>query len=304
MKIPSHFRGQASRIILEQFDRMMAQEAGTLLGEDIECLHRMRVASRRLRARIRDFKPLFGGRRYARIEKQVRRITRRLGSARDLDVFEAFLVGLSRRPARARVPKALLQAAREAQTAARRELLVFFHELRLRAAADRIRGYFGRYAQEPIDQQVLRTHMRSFARQVIQPRLRALEAYRHKRFTGADGPGELHRMRIGAKKLRYSMEIFEIYYGRDFAALIGEVRAIQDYAGHVHDLEVYAQRIQEFVRQGRLDARAGARVAARCGQLRDEAFGEFQQGWQAFWKLNLGVRLHRYWAGAAAHIPG
>jgi CHAD domain len=124
MSIPSQFRRQASRIILAQFNKMMSYEKGTLLGEDIECLHHMRVASRRLRARIRDFEPLFRGRRYARIEKQIRRITRRLGAARDMDVFEAFLVALpqvsgpadgSAATAPMRVPEELLQAARARQ---------------------------------------------------------------------------------------------------------------------------------------------------------------------------------------------
>jgi CHAD domain-containing protein len=146
--------------------------------------------------------------------------------------------------------------------------------------------------------------MRSFSRQVIRPRLKALEAYRYKRFTGASGPVELHRMRICAKKLRYSLQIFEIYYRQDFGELIGNVRVLQDQAGRVHDLETHAQRIREFVQQGRLDARAGARVLACCSSLRDAAFAEFRQAWRAFWRLDLAVRLHRYWSGAAAGIPG
>ncbi|NLX49589.1 MAG: CHAD domain-containing protein [Methanospirillum sp.] len=60
-------------------------------GGDIECVHRMRVASRRLRAVL----PLFEGcgrrREVARWRREVRAITRALGDARDADVQLAFL---------------------------------------------------------------------------------------------------------------------------------------------------------------------------------------------------------------------
>ena len=53
---PGMSLGAAARAILAfHFDRMVANEAGTLSGDNPEALHDMRVATRRLRAALRDF---------------------------------------------------------------------------------------------------------------------------------------------------------------------------------------------------------------------------------------------------------
>jgi CHAD domain-containing protein len=304
MKPRRQFRSQAARIILAQFSKMQSHERGTLLGKDIECLHRMRVASRRLRARIQDFEVLFGKRSYAWVQKRVRRITRQLGTARDLDVFEEFLVSLPGLARFKRPASALLKVVHEQQVSSRAELAELFLKEKRRGTAGEIKRYFSKYSQEPVSKSVLRAHMRSFARQVIHPRFIILEASRHKRFAGATGSVDLHQMRICAKKLRYSMEIFEIYYGKEFAQLILEVRKVQDAAGRVHDLEVYEQRIRMHAEKGIAKITSCAPILAYCKRQRAEAFAEFQKTWRAFWRLDLGSLLHRYWAGAASRIPG
>ena len=49
------FRDAAGRVILTRWREMMSYRDGTLLGEDIEELHAMRVSSRRLRAAMDAF---------------------------------------------------------------------------------------------------------------------------------------------------------------------------------------------------------------------------------------------------------
>lgn len=304
MNLRRQFRSQAARIILAQLSKMMSHEKGTLRGDDIECLHRMRVASRRLRARIQDFTVLFGGRSYRRIQKQVRAITRRLGTARDLDVFEAYLKSMFRNDSGLMEPAAaLLLRVHAQQAASRRELGRFFGRVRRREIVRKIRRYFHRHRRGPMNKAVLREHMRSFSRQVIEPRWNTLEAYRRNKFTGSDGAAELHRMRIRAKKLRYSLEIFKIYYGEDYTRLILEVWKVQDTAGRVHDLEIYEQRIRKLVKSGSLDTVSRNALLDYCRKERAESFSEFQRTWRAFWRLHLGAQLRGYWAGTAARIP-
>ncbi len=64
----------------------MSYREGTLLGEDIEELHAMRVSSRRLRAAMDAFAPAFPEKSFRRNLREVKRITDTLGDARDLDV--------------------------------------------------------------------------------------------------------------------------------------------------------------------------------------------------------------------------
>jgi CHAD domain-containing protein len=65
---------------------MMSYRDGTLLGEDIEELHAMRVSSRRLRAAMDAFEGAFPKKSFRRYLRQVKEITDVLGDARDLDV--------------------------------------------------------------------------------------------------------------------------------------------------------------------------------------------------------------------------
>ena len=72
----------------------MSYRAGTVLGDDIEELHAMRVSSRRLRAAMDAFEGAFPRRSFRPMLRQVKEITDVLGAARDLDVAVERLVAL------------------------------------------------------------------------------------------------------------------------------------------------------------------------------------------------------------------
>ena len=78
----------ARRIITTRLHEMMSFKEGTIDGTDIEFVHDMRVASRRLRAAMRNFADCFTRKKkFRRHLKRVERITSRLGDVRDLDVL-------------------------------------------------------------------------------------------------------------------------------------------------------------------------------------------------------------------------
>jgi CHAD domain-containing protein len=82
----ARFREAAGRVVLTRWREMMSYRDGTLLGEDIEELHAMRVSSRRLRAAMDAFAGAFPARSFRPYLRQVKEITDTLGGARDLDV--------------------------------------------------------------------------------------------------------------------------------------------------------------------------------------------------------------------------
>ena len=78
----------ARRIITTRLREMMSFKEGAIDGTDIEYVHDMRVASRRLRAAMRNFADCFvPKKKFRRHLKQVERITSTLGNVRDLDVL-------------------------------------------------------------------------------------------------------------------------------------------------------------------------------------------------------------------------
>lgn len=94
MRDDVRFRSAAGRVILTRWREMMSYRDGTLLGQDIEELHAMRVSSRRLRAAMDAFAGAFPQKSFRRYLRTVKEVTDTLGNARDLDVAVAHLESL------------------------------------------------------------------------------------------------------------------------------------------------------------------------------------------------------------------
>jgi len=69
-------------------------------------------------------------------------------------------------------------------------------------------------------------------------------------FSFADAIGDpardedLHNMRIAAKRLRYTLEMFRVCLGPDGPALIDRVKEIQDRIGVIHDADVLVEVVR------------------------------------------------------------
>src|SRR5262245_33159986 len=81
----------AADALLERLDAVAQEADGVRRGEDIEFVHRMGVASRRLRSALGTFDACLTEGGLSGFKKPVRRITQELGNARDLDVQIEFL---------------------------------------------------------------------------------------------------------------------------------------------------------------------------------------------------------------------
>jgi len=75
-----------AKIISRHGAAMAAEMEGVRKADDIEYIHRMRVASRRMRSALSIFRNCFSNKDYKEIYRDVRQVTRALGEARDLDV--------------------------------------------------------------------------------------------------------------------------------------------------------------------------------------------------------------------------
>ena len=75
------------RVLREQLDVMLANEDGSRIGDDIEHVHDMRVAVRRMRTAFRLFGEYYRRGSIKRFQKDLRDVGRALGAVRDLDVF-------------------------------------------------------------------------------------------------------------------------------------------------------------------------------------------------------------------------
>ncbi|MDK2974327.1 MAG: hypothetical protein PWP08_698 [Methanofollis sp.] len=80
-----------SAVLKKHAEDLAAEADGVRAAADIEHIHRMRVASRRLRAALPLFEECFGQDTIRRWRREIRNVTRALGEARDADVQIEFL---------------------------------------------------------------------------------------------------------------------------------------------------------------------------------------------------------------------
>jgi CHAD domain-containing protein len=84
---PPSFREYGFQVVGERLAVLLSHAEGVRRAEDIEALHDMRVASRRLRAALSLFRDAFPPGPFRRFDAEVKAITDALGEARDLDVM-------------------------------------------------------------------------------------------------------------------------------------------------------------------------------------------------------------------------
>lgn len=85
------FAAAAARIVRVRAAEVFAQAEGVLDLDDVEPLHDMRVATRRLRAALEICAPCFPPKRHRKALKRVKRLADALGERRDRDVEIEFL---------------------------------------------------------------------------------------------------------------------------------------------------------------------------------------------------------------------
>lgn len=135
------FAAAAARVVEVRAAEVFEHSEGVLDTGDIERLHDMRVATRRLRAALEVFAPCFPRKRHRRALKRVKKLADALGERRDRDVAIEFLQGLepeapeSDRPGLA----ALVERLRAEQREANEALAPYLKPKRLRKLRRRLR---------------------------------------------------------------------------------------------------------------------------------------------------------------------
>ena len=132
----------AARVLEVRCEELIEHSEGVLDTGDIERVHAMRVATRRLRAAIEIFRPCFPKADGRRALKEVKALADALGERRDRDVaieaLEAFAEGMPA-PDRPGI-RSLVDRFRGEQHEANAELESFVASDRLAAVAERVRS--------------------------------------------------------------------------------------------------------------------------------------------------------------------
>ena len=134
------FASVAARVVSIRADELIEHSQGALDTRDIERLHDMRVASRRLRAAMEVFEPCFPGKRFRAALKEVKAIADALGERRDRDVSIEALVkfGEELTAADRHGVLVIIDRLRDEQSLANDRLVPFVERRRLARLRERI----------------------------------------------------------------------------------------------------------------------------------------------------------------------
>ena len=234
-------------VLRAQVNAMCRHREAALNWKDPEGVHDMRVLSRRLRSSINDFRPYL--RKVSLPRPKLRALASSLGEVRDIDVALMSLQKLRtntkgeaaagikllaaelrarRKAARATLTNALQETAvevfrKEFIAKLRSALIVVAAETPADSTASPVARSFGSLGTD-----IINSRLKDF----IAVSSCLYQPYQIKK---------LHELRILAKRLRYSMELFALCWGKEWETMAKEVAHMQTSLGDLHDCDVWIQ---------------------------------------------------------------
>ena len=310
-KQDADFCFHGARSLLKYLNTMMGMIDGVRQNEDIECLHRMRVASRRLRSLLPLFSDCLPPKQRTRWRKQLRRVTRALGKARDADVQIACL------------QDALDACSDELQQPGLERLLLRFQQQRqamqapLVSTLKRLTSHRHLNRMETALRYLLATsqlyaspesarHTYHHSRNAILRRLQTMLATAATIRDPQSGT-ELHATRITIKRLRYTLQAFAPLYPDTLDDATRTARKLQDVLGNLHDCDVWVETLPQFLEEEKartltyfgdiqpFEILVPGVMALRdqCRQRRVKYYEEFEALWQRAQDKDVWGRLCR-----------
>lgn len=225
--------------MLERYVEALVDAVPPARDGNERAVHQARVASRRLREALPVLAATHGaggGEAVRRARKRVRRVTRALGPVRELDVALTHLAEYEARgaaaPAAIAVVRRDILRAREARRAA---MLASLTPGRL----EKLRRPLAEVEAAPLEPAAAGA---ASARRIVGRAVRLAAA-----IDAAGGlylPDRLHAVRIAVKKLRYALEVQREIRPSRATARIGQLKAVQDLLGRIHDLEILIEHVR------------------------------------------------------------
>ena len=265
---------------------LLTHEPGTRTGEDIEDLHQMRVAVRRMRATLKAARPLLDAAWSDELRAELGWLGGALGPVRDLDVL---LLRLHREiaslpAAEQNAGGALLDALERERTTARAAMLEALTAPRYFGLLERLAETVSAPLPTPAPGDAPQPALVDLVRAEARKLRRAVEK------AGDDPPDEvLHALRIRGKRVRYTGELVAPSLrgtpaGKQVKRLLSATTALQEVLGDHQDACVAEQRIRGLL--AGLDVTPDTVfVAGRLVERETHRAAEKRREWRGAWVL-------------------
>lgn len=222
-----------------------SQIQGAAQASDIEYVHKMRVTSRRIRAAISVYKQCLPKNQQTRWREEIRSITQSLGTARDLDVqinfLEQYMATLTKQKEKCGI-EYLITVYREHRAMLQPDVVKHLQQLKASGVLEELHDFCVQIQSDNPIRTIQSFPTYQTAQKQIKSRLNeflSLENYVQQE----DATKKHHEMRIAAKRLRYTMELFNDLYGKNLDPYISVMKQFQDHLGEIHDCDVWCASI-------------------------------------------------------------
>jgi CHAD domain-containing protein len=234
------------------FAVMLSHEACTILGENIEELHDMRVATRRMRSAFDIFSPAFDPKIMKRQLKGLRTIGRVLGQVRDMDVILENALSYQKK-LKENQSSGLEPLLSQWQATIDGERTTMLKHLRSEAY-QHFKLSFNQFLQGPqgindrsVQDSGRNSRLRDTVPVLVYGRYAAVRAYEGVVPTASIT--QLHALRIEFKKFRYTLEYFKEILGEGADQAVNEIKQMQDRLGELHDSDVSCMLVRQFLKR-------------------------------------------------------
>lgn len=241
------------KALLFHFERMLLNEPGSRLGEDIEAVHDMRVATRRMRSAFTIFEPYYRPKAIRPLIKGLRQTGRVLGEVRDMDVFieklGKYQASLPENGEHSLDP--LLESCHQRREKARENLIGYLNSAEYTDFVETFDRFLTTPGAAALPHQLREGGappaylVRHVVPRLIYTNYENVRAYEtvldHARIE------TLHALRIEFKRLRYALEFFEEVLGPEYKEVISEVKRVQDHLGDLNDAQVAGDFLRDFI---------------------------------------------------------
>ncbi len=206
-----------------------AAEAGEA---DEECVHQLRVATRRAVTTLEIFEHLVSKKKARWFRKQLKKLRRAAGDARDYDVLAARLAEQTD-PNTLAVRKQLLEIIEEDRSRAQEPICGMYADLREKGYKRRLKRMVSRLRR--LDERASAPTDR-FGDLAVRRTRELVDAFFACSQQGLHDLEKLHAFRVCGKHLRYAMEVFAGAFRTSFRnELYPQIEALQEQLGKIND---------------------------------------------------------------------
>lgn len=245
-------------------------------NKDIEILHNARVSSRRLLAIFKVFRPMFPQKKFIKIYEPLYNFKNILGPVRENDVLlkmiGEYISGFIQQDVKAVM--LFFAKLKNDNITARAKLFKDKELIAFKEHKEKLFSFYEKYLfkqKKNVDLFDTNLNLKDNAILILPVLFSKVKKFQDKVHNHPRNKTYLHRMRIKAKPLRYTMELYLKAFGDDFKKCYEGIKLFVEKTGDIHDYDVISDHVVNYLKELKIynDTQKGKKEKISTKSLRE-----------------------------------